>query len=60
MNKTHTFNADELIQAVEDTRDRIRGARKGAMRKSKIVIPPPGETIAPGQIAKLRTTQKSK
>ncbi len=48
------FNADDLINAVEDVRDQISGKRKLTMRKSRVRLPDPAPEVGPEEIAAVR------
>lgn len=52
------FNADDLISAVEDVREHVKGTRKITMRTSKFVLPKKPAPMSPAQIIALRRRLK--
>lgn len=54
MKKSHRFDAEDIIRAVEETRDHLRGVRKVALRQTEVPCLPPVDEIRPKQIAALR------
>ena len=52
------FNADDLISAVEDVREQVKGTRKITMRTSKFVLPKKPAPMSPAQITALRRRLK--
>lgn len=54
MKKNIVFNADELIQAVEDVRNHVVGKKKLTMRTTRVALPPKLTTIKAREISALR------
>lgn len=48
------FNADELLEAVEDVRDHVIGKRKVTMRTTEVELPEPAPEISPDEIIDMR------
>lgn len=54
MKKDITFNADELVQAVEGMRDHVLGKKKITMRTKRVALSPNRKDIKPREIAAIR------
>ena len=52
--KEHAFDADELLTALTDIRDHVRGTRKITMRTTTVRMPSPVKTMPPSQIKHIR------
>jgi len=50
------FNADDLINSVEEVRDHVTGTRKVALRATKVALPPPAPEITPTEVKQIRTS----
>jgi len=48
------FDAGDLITAVEDVRDHVKGKRKVTLRTTKVSLPDPAPEISPEEIAAAR------
>ena len=48
------LNADELIQALTDVRDHVKGERKVTMLSTKVDRPRPVEAIRPEEVREIR------
>ena len=54
MKKEIEFNAEDLIKAVEETRDHVLGKRRITMRTTEIPLPPRTSAIKPAAVANIR------
>ena len=54
MKKEIHFDANELLRAVAETRDHVRGTRKITMRATQVVLPPPVKAIGPREVLSIR------
>lgn len=52
--KEHPFDADELLTALTDIRDHVRGTRKITMRTTKVSLPAAVKTMLPRQVKTIR------
>ncbi len=52
--KEIAFNGEELVKAVEETRDHVLGKRRITMRTTDIELPPRTETIKPAEVSAIR------
>ena len=52
--KEHPFDADELLSALTDIRDHVRGTRKITMRTTTVRMPTAVKTVLPSQIKDIR------
>mgnify|MGYP005855656475 CR=1 FL=1 len=48
------FNADELLNAVEDVRDNLTGKHKVTLRTTEVKLPDPAPEISPEEIVAAR------
>ncbi len=48
------FDAGELIAAVEDVRDHVKGKRKVTLRMTEVSLPDPAPEVTPEEIAAAR------
>lgn len=48
------LNADELIQALQETADHVAGRRKLTMRTTKVALPKPVEALRPEEVREIR------
>jgi putative transcriptional regulator len=48
------FNADDLINALEEARDHVSGQRNLTMRKRRVRLPDPAPEVEPKEIAAMR------
>jgi putative transcriptional regulator len=56
--KDINLNADELIQALTDVRDHVRGKRMLSMRSTTMALPARVQQIQPGEVRKIRLKLK--
>lgn len=54
MKKEIEFNADDLVKAVEETRDHVLGKRRITMRTTDVQLPPRTSAIKPAVVAHIR------
>jgi putative transcriptional regulator len=52
--KDVVFNAEELLKAVEETRDHVLGKRRITMRTTEVELPPRVGRIKPAEVAAIR------
>ena len=52
--KGHPFDADELLAALKDIRDRVRGTRKITMRTTAVPLPSAPLSVRPRQVRNIR------
>lgn len=48
------LNADELIQALQETADHVAGRLKLTMRTTKVALPKPVEALRPEEVREIR------
>ena len=48
------LNADELIQALQETADHVAGRRKMTMRTTRVALPKPVARIRPEEVREIR------
>ena len=53
-NKEIQFDADDLLKAVEDVRDHVKGKRKITLRTAKVKLPEAAPHITPKEIVATR------
>ena len=56
--KAVAFNAEELVKAVEETRDHVLGKRRITMRTTDLKLPAAVEQIRPAEVAAIRNRLK--
>ena len=54
MKKDILFKAGDLLRAVKETRDHVRGKRKLTMRTTRVALPPPAVALGPRDVLTIR------
>jgi len=52
--KEVAFDAADLLKAVEDIRDHVKGERKVTLRMTEVTLPDPAPEVSPQEIAAAR------